>query len=286
MSITTQEFVPGTQIGAGEEAVHECFFGLKEVSKGLLGILTGYLIVLGIIGAAIATVVLVVVNVKAGKLAMGDGATIILAMGGALFLAIIFSGWSILRNKWRCLMNAPERGGAKWWMFASMVCVFATPTINFVCGFMDGYSAGQQASRANRMAAFERMTAEKYTESLKTHDTGAYMRLAGAVIGPLGGIFFLLFLRAVAVTIKSWVLARIAEVHLVLDVLLLVGSLYAIFDITRLRFLPHVWLSLALGGLVSFVLWLVLIIGTVVGISNFLGRQRSPLDPSAPATGW
>lgn len=285
MSITTQEFVPGTEIGAGAEAEYECYFGLKEVSKGLIGILTGYLVALGIFGAAIATVVFVVVNVKAGKLALGDAATIILAMGGVLFLAVIFTGWAILRNKWRCLMNAPERGGAKWWMFASMVCVFATPAINFACG-ITGANAGTQTSRTNRLAALEKMTAEKYTESLRAQDGGAYMRLAGAVVGPLGGMFFLLFLRAVAVTIKSWVLARIAEVHLLLDVLLLVGSLYAIFDITRLRFLPHVWLSLALGGLVSFVLWLVLIIGTVVAIGNFLGRQRSPLDPSASPAGW
>jgi hypothetical protein len=284
MSITTREFVPGTQIEAAAEPEHECYLGLRDLSKGLLGILLGYMIVLGVLVAAVAGLVLVVVNVKAGKLARGDAATIVFAMAGVIFLVVIFTGWMILRNKWRCLMNAPERGGAKWWMFASMVCLFATPAINTVCGFME--AGATHTSRTERLMAFERLTAQKYADSLKTQDSGAYMRLAGAVVGPLGGTFFILFLRAVAISIRSWLLARLAEVNLLLDGLLFVGSLVALYDITRLRFVPHVWLLLAAGGLASFVLWLVLIIGTIARISIFLGNQRSPLEEGPQPGGW
>jgi hypothetical protein len=285
MSITTQEYMPGTAVGTTTETEHECHFGLKELSKGLLGILMGYLLVIGVVAAAAAVLVFVIVNLKAGKLAKGDAMTIVLAGAGAIFLAFVFTGWTILRNKWRCLMNAPERGGAKWWMFASMVCVFATPALNTVCGFMGGYST-TSASRTQRLTALEQLTAEKYMDSLKTGDAESYMRLAGAIIGPLGGMFFILFVRAVAISIRSKIFARLAEVHLVLDILLLVGSLVALFDISRLRFLPHVWLLMGALALVSFVLWLVLILGTVVSINTFLSNQRSPLEDAPSPTGW
>jgi hypothetical protein len=284
MSITTGEFVPGTQIGVTAEAQHECHFGLKELSKALLALLMNYLLLIFVVAAAVATIVFVIVGVKAGKLARGDAGTILLAGFGVVFLALIFTGWAVLRNKWRCLLNAPERGGAKWWMFASMLCLFATPALNTTCGLMGGYTA---KTRAQQIQALENMTAEKYMESLKTGDGYAYMRLAGAVIGPLGGIFFILFLRAVALTIQSWVLARLAELHLVVDVLTLVGSLVALYDISRLRFLPHVWLLLGIGSIFSFVLWLVLMIGTIVSINVFVSNQRSPLDDAPqPAAGW
>jgi hypothetical protein len=188
-----------------------------------------------------------------------------------------------LRNKWRCLMNAPERGGARWWMFASMVCIFATPALNFIGGVTGAYSSGQ--TRAQQVAALEHMTADKYMESLRGGNTESFMRLAGAAIGPLGGMFFILFLRAVAVTINSWVLARLAEVHLVLDILMFIVSFVAVFDMARLRFVPHVWLALGLGSLVSFVLWLVLIIGIIVSINVFLSNQRSPLEDAPQPAG-
>ncbi|HZU35599.1 MAG TPA: hypothetical protein VFA18_06820, partial [Gemmataceae bacterium] len=284
MSITTGEFVPGTEVGVAEEVQHECHFGLKDLSKALLGLLTSYLVLIAVLIAAVATIVFVVMSVKAGKLARGDAATILLAGAGVVFLAFIFTGWAILRNKWRCLMNAPERGGAKWWMFASMVCIFATPALNFVGGIMGGYSSGQ--TRAQQMAALEHMTADKYMASLKTGNTEAYMRLAGAAIGPLGGMFFILFLRAVALTVQSWILARLAEVHLVLDIVMLIASFIAIFDMSRLHFVPHVWLTIGLGSLISFVLWLVLIIGIIVKINVFLGSQRSPLEEEPQPMAW
>jgi hypothetical protein len=283
MSITTGEFVPGTQIGVTAEAQHECHFGLKELSKALLGLLMSYLILIGILAGAIAVLVFVILGVKDGKVTRGDAATILLAGAGVVFLVLIFTGWAVLRNKWRCLMNAPERGGAKWWMFASMVCIFATPALNFVGGVTGAYSAGQ--TRSQQMAALEKMTADKYMESLKTGDAHSYMRLAGAMIGPLGGMFFILFLRAVAVTIQSWVLARLAELHLVLDIAVFVGSLVALFDMSRLKFVPHVWLLVGLGSLLSFVLWLVLIIGIVVSINVFLSNQRSPFDEAPQPAG-
>ena len=108
--------------------------GWSEVCKGLYGILAGYLLILGAaVGAAILIfVILFQMAPGHGHKATGDAfATLIV---GALVLGLMILGAYalIVRNEWRCLRNAPEQCGGKWWMFAAMLCLVAGPVLGSV----------------------------------------------------------------------------------------------------------------------------------------------------------
>src|SRR5262249_43455940 len=110
-----------------------------------------------------------------------------LFLGGTLFgLAALYSYGCIILGHWRCLMNAPERRGAKWLMFSCLTCILAGPMLNFAAGL----TGVQQQPKIER--GVEGIRDFKYTRD------GALMQLGSAGISALGNVLFILFLRAVA----------------------------------------------------------------------------------------
>src|SRR5688572_12386485 len=128
MRLSTQQYIDSLTAHAGPEvrmaAAHHLEFTWGEVSKGLCSILLAYLtllvnclFVLGMaVWAAYATK-------KGGGKLTGDASTVAFLAFVILVLTTLGSIGMIVKGKWRCLQNAPERHGAKWWMFASIVCI-------------------------------------------------------------------------------------------------------------------------------------------------------------------
>jgi hypothetical protein len=83
---------------------------------------------------------------------------------------------TILKGKWACLLNSPERGGARWLIFACMICIVMGPVLNLICSFGG-------VPRADKLAALLNM----YT----------VLQLAGIALSLASSILFVLFLRAV-----------------------------------------------------------------------------------------
>src|SRR5262249_11930197 len=151
---------------------------------------------------------------------VGDRFTILLVGGAVLFFSSLYSSYLVLRGKWRCMMNAPERRAAKWLMFASMVCICAGPALNFASGFVHADPAvGPQGEEVEAKPNLEK-AAVRYTASLRERDMSGFLRMSSSVITPLGPIFFVLFLRAVHGCLGSFAGARVTELYLLFVVLL------------------------------------------------------------------
>src|SRR4051812_45335859 len=234
--MSTQQYLALSRPAADEGLPDDT--GLQEVSRALGGIALGYLLALFNVVGAVALVwyvfwqlAAVTTGANPQKLAAaGDALTVLYIGCGLLILSGLTSAWLILRSKWRCLMFAPERYGAKWWMFASMLCIVAGPVLGFWSGFVSGYEQAKQAQRDRSAGAFVSSGADRYTQGLGARDASGYASLASNVIGPLGGVFFILFLRALALHLGDTARARVTEAYLVFSGLVLAGSLVVAFN--------------------------------------------------------
>jgi hypothetical protein len=284
MSLSTYQYV-APEYGTAQ-TVHRADFGLRELSKGLLGIMLGYLLAVANGAAAVLLLWYVITHLKGGpnSKAWSDTTTVLYVGLGVLKLSNIFCMWMILRNQWRSLMNAPESGGAKWWMFGAMTCFFAWPVILFLSATFGGISDEPHPQKHETfVASLKEWRAEKYADSMKSRNVVGYTRLALLVIPPLGGLFFVLFLRSVGVYLGNSILARLSEAHLLLAVLLFVETLSLLFAPAQLAFLPHAILVVLGGWLLLFVGYFALILLAIAGISYYLANQRTPLEESAKA---
>jgi hypothetical protein len=246
-----------------------------EMTKGLLTVVAGYVLSFANVAAGIALIWIVTGGYRKSVVRVtGDDYTLLLAGGGVLFFTSLFSAYLLLRGKWRCVMSAPEHHGAKWLMFASMICVCAGPAMNFASGFVGAPEAMQAAADSHDKADASRVAA-LYVERLRELDTAAFMRLTGSVLGVLGPIFFVLFLRAVHGCLGSFMGARFTEMYLLFLVLLFAGSLSLLLD-SRVRIQADLLVALAIGWVVATVWYFLLILGAVVGITAHLNAPRPP----------
>src|SRR5262249_18554082 len=120
MGLTTQRYLAEEFQGLGQPPEHHfAETGWPEVRRGLNGILLAYLLCVLCLGLAVGLVVFVMSELTSPQpsIATGDLDTILYAGGGVLFLLWLGSFSVLVRNKCRCVMNAPEREGARWWMF-------------------------------------------------------------------------------------------------------------------------------------------------------------------------
>jgi hypothetical protein len=246
-----------------------------EVMKGLLTVIAGY--AMGFI-SSFAAVTVVWIATGAGRISLdqvsGHEYTWLLVGGSVCFFASLASTYLLFRGKWRCVMNAPEHRGAKWLVFASMVCVCAAPALHFASGF--GYAQPRVKVRIDQpefKPQVEKVMA-RYIERLRESDPSSYMRLAGSVLAPLGPIFFVLFLRAVHVCLGGFAGARFTELYLLFVTLLFVGSLALLLD-PNVKIGMDLLVCLGAGWVLSFVSYFVLIVAAVLKISAYVNASQT-----------
>jgi hypothetical protein len=247
-----------------------------EVTKGLVAILAGYVLsVLNVVAAGVMLWYTTGGFQTPVAQVTGDNFSILLIGSAVLFFSSLYSSYLVIRGKWRCMMNAPERRGAKWLAFASLVCIFAGPAINFASSFV-GMTAPRPRPRPSRVEELPRGSnaLTRYAEELRGRNLTAYLRLAGSTITPLGPIFFVLFLRAIHRCLGGFLGARFTEMYLLFVVLLFAGGLSLLLD-SQVRIQVDLLAALALGWLVATIWYFLLIIGAVFGISAYLNEPRS-----------
>jgi hypothetical protein len=88
----------------------------------------------------------------------------------------LFGFITVLRGKWTCLLNCPDRGGARWLIFGCMVCIIMGPVFQFVC-FIGGLLGIANSPYFPTVALI--------------------LQCVGIGLGLAGSILFVLFLRAV-----------------------------------------------------------------------------------------
>lgn len=255
--------------------------GWEEVRKGLNGIIFSHLLSFASILVAMGIGWLVYAQIKGLKEAseLGDVSTIIYAGLGVLFLMSVFSYGMMVRGMWRCLMKAPEREGAKWWMFAAILCFLAGPALNIVAPFV-GSDKGRAAAKDERISTTLYRSAAKYPKTLAMTnlDSATYLSLGGTAASWLSGMFFLLFLRAVACCFRAWTRARVTELLIAFSLFLLAGTLYQAYEFLEFRGRPELLLGAIAGWVLALVWYFVLLVSTSGMIACGLPRRRFRLD--------
>jgi hypothetical protein len=280
MNLSTMRYFESPLLPVAEKPAGTNDAAWIEVTKGLLSVIAGYVLSVFNVAAGVGLIWITTRGFRKPLVRVeGDDFTLLLVGSAVLFFTSLFSSYLLLRGKWRCVMNAPERYGAKWLMFGSMICVCAGPALNFVAGFT---SPPPPATRQMTAEELEKAGGSKavvrVASQLREANTAAVLRLTGSAIGVLGPILFVLFLRAVHGCLGSFLGARFTELYLLFLVLLFAGSLSLLLD-ARVRLQADLLVSLAIGWLVAAAWYILLILGAVFGISAHLNAPRSVQEP-------
>jgi hypothetical protein len=261
---------------------HDVEIGLADVRKGIVRIVLGYLTALGTLLAVVGLLCYVAFQVRDAhsRKAVEEASTVLFAGMLVLGLLSLFSLALILRGKWLCLMSAPENYHAKWFMFASILCILTGPALNIGSAFI-GLDKEQSArmSKAKKDPAVLVKQIEEYKKGLKSLTTHDYVKLAGDLAGVLSTVFFVLFLRAVALCCNDGPRARLAELYLLFSGLLLAGVVYFFVNPSFFLARPQLLIGLGVGWLFSALWYFLLIVSTIVCIGNILARPRARLSP-------
>jgi hypothetical protein len=249
--------------------------GLVDLRKGLNTILRGYLLLVGAILAACAVVGYLIIQAGDQPLprqVLGRASTLLFTMALVLGLAAIGSLTLIVRGKWICLSSAPERFHARWMMFMSILCVLAVPALN-AGAILIGECKADNRGRARNQTSTLLHQLDEYKNGKLDLDTLGYVKLAGQAFGLLSGIFFILFLRAVALGWGAEWRARFAELYLLFLALLIAGVVALLWKPSYMMARPRLLLGLAAGWLIAGLWYFALILSMVIGIGNMLARR-------------
>jgi hypothetical protein len=245
---------------AGEHLRFE--LGWSEVRGGLGLILRGYFIIIGaaiILGMMIA-IILFMSPAERAKIpwqVREVGPFLLLALFG---LACLYAYGCIIIGHWRCLMNVPERCGAKWLMFACLTCILAGPALNFAAG----YSGVQKQPKIEH--GLSGIKEIKYTTE------GLVMQIGSIAIQILGNVLFLLFLRAIARCFEDSTRVFLVNLYLGFTAVLLVGTVILPFAGVNPAMLMLYALGLGLGWLLNFFAYLAVVLIIRTGITAGLSR--------------
>jgi hypothetical protein len=250
--------------------------GLPDLRKGLNTILMGYLLSVGAVLAACGVVAYFVI--KAGSASLTRGAvekasTVLFAVVLLLGVAGVGSLILIVRGKWLCLSSAPESFHAKWMMFMSILCLLAAPALNTGVFLVGKSKTDARGGTSNPAAALLEDIDQFNKHGMPDLDTRAYVKLAGQAFGMLSGVFFVLFLRAVALGWGAPWRARFAELYLFFLALLVVGLVVLIWKPSYMMAHPQLLLALIGGWLIAGLWYLTLILIMVISISSMLARR-------------
>jgi hypothetical protein len=264
MTLQTLSYLPDAP-----QEHHDPSIGLAEVRKGLYTIVLGYLLCFLAIAGLVGVCVYVFVDAAtspSASVATGDASVIL--FGGVLVmgLAILGSLALIVRGKWICLMNAPETLHAKWFMFASILCILTWPALNFGSNLIGEDKDEARMNKRARTTAVLRREFEDYKKGIPTLDTRGWIRVAGDIASFCSSIFFVLFLRAVALCWGYTGRARFAELYLVLIAVLVAGVVLLIRNPAYYIARPQFLLGLAGGWILSGLWYFLLIILTIAGL--------------------
>lgn len=260
--------------------------GLRDLRKGLNCVLLGYLCTAAaILGAAGIVWYLIVqtTGTSQARIAADQASVVIFTLALLLPLTGLGSLVLVVRGKWLCLMSAPEQCHAKWMMFMSILCILAGPLLNWGTLILKDDKPTGRGRPANSMSVARiQYEIDSYKDGLPELSTRGYVKLAGKGIGLLSGVFFVLFLRAMAQSWGSWVGARLAELYLLFVAVLVAGVVVLIRNPSYLLQRPQLLLGLGAGWLLSVLWYFGLILSTSIGISYLL--VRPPPKPAPPVS--
>jgi hypothetical protein len=246
-------------------------FGWSEVATGLSRILLAYLV--GVLGIGLGVGLLVAGalgrELKLFATNVRETSELFVFFGtGIVVISGLISYGMILAAKRRCVLGAPERHGAKWLIFACILCLLLGPAISFLTSLSGEGSQNYKAMRNGKEGIAE----------LQFTSAGSIAQLASFVVSTASEVFFILFLRAVARCFSNEFCTWFATLYLIFTCLLLGGTVQVVMLIRdSVTLHPQALIGLGLAWLLNGVFYIVLILLTRVCIGNGLSKIRSPL---------
>ncbi|HEY8504381.1 MAG TPA: hypothetical protein VIL46_07340 [Gemmataceae bacterium] len=225
--------------------------GWREVASGLGRILAGCLLFVVAAAGAVVVAPLVAAKAQAARNLPGppDPAVTWLVMLSALGLAslVLLCYWLMISGQWRCALGAPDRCGARWFLFGCILCVLVGPAM----------------SVAEAIIAASDPLAARFTPAQRV---GAAVRLplsltelVGVAVDLIGMVLFVLFIRSVGVCFDARRLISQAELYLTFSVGLIAMTLYLIFGADPAQLPRYVMLLVGIGWIAGGVWFLFLI---------------------------
>jgi hypothetical protein len=283
-----------------ESASSPMELGWPEVRTGLHSILLGYLVTIFSVALMVLGIWYIASLALEGRIADAviDAGMLIIFGAGLMFLLGLLSLLLVITGKVRCLINVPERAGAKWMMFCSILCFLVSPALNIAAHFIPSKVSPQEVEALMRkhsdlfegkvglLAAGPRngksdSAMEMINEirdlvvSLAFLDSKAYITLGGMLAGVLHTVFFVLFLRAIAQCFDDTPRRVFAELYMLFSLALLAACVFLFFHPPdRLEVLGLMVLILAAGWLLNLFWYLGLIVSASMGIARGLALQQ------------
>ncbi len=260
--------------------------GWQDVASGLSKILFGYgllavnfLIIVGLIAY-------VVLSNSAPRRPNAQDAIVamwVLYLGiGIVGLLSIYTYAQIFIGKCRCAIHAPERCGARWYIFACLLCIVVGPVV----GTINSIAVQSSVSTPEKKQKLRDELLQKAQGQGGDSGVLAEIRrsftitqIASALVSMSTTVFFVLFLRAIGACFEERLLIQMTDFYLMFSALLMGFTIYLLCA-TRLdaSFLV-VLVVLGVGGLIGAAWYLALVVYTRLVILSRLAKLRSPLDP-------
>lgn len=235
--------------------------------SGLGLILRGWVLMIASFFLAAFAIVMIFGRSSAGGFKLGENSRdlCLFLTAGFLVLAWVYSYGCIIVGHWRCLMNAPERRGAKWLMFACMTCILAVPTLNFASG----------TSGLRRQPVIKRGLED--VGQVEFTSAGKIMSAASLGCEVLSTVLFMLFLRAVGRCFDDRACTHLVDLYLGLLAVMVVSTTMFLFGGLKPAVLAMLALPLLAGWGLCFAGYLALLGVIRGGIRRGLGRLKSPV---------
>ncbi len=255
---------------ASSRPAGEIELGWSGVATGLTRILIGY----SLLQLQIIMVVLLVTWLVSEMPATVEDAgragltmALVATLGfGLIALVSLYSYILILTGKCRCAIDAPEASGARWLMFACILCIIAGPVLSIASSFVGPSQARDLSSAKSREELTGKLAGPSHAEAV------------GGILSIGATLLFVLFLRAIGQRFESQTLVTMCEVYLLVSALV-VGVTLQLFYFSDNPFQNLLLLAgVAVGWLLLGVLYIGLIIGARVVLAVELSRPRSPLS--------
>ena len=269
-----------------DEAEVRAELGWPEVRRGLNRILLAHLVLIGCLAALVMLIVYLVAQPlpkHPDKEVSVAEVVAILGLAGLGF-AMLYYVYLTVRGHWNCLMNAPERYAAKWFIFAAILFRVVSPTFGFAAGFLSigtpPPTAGRSSKPPDSTAAYVR-DLQDYPERMSEDETSGYLMVASGLVSLASDVAFILFLRAVARCFEDDLRVRLADVYIFFVVALFLVGVVVQFAAPDLRSDPRYFLALGGAYGLAFLWYLGLLVSTSTCIAAALARPQAALAEPA-----
>jgi hypothetical protein len=246
--------------------------GWTEVRRALGLVLRGYiLLIIATVLTAVAFIYFLGMDAKEKARIPWQIRDIGFFLGLGLFgLLCVYCYGCVIVGHWRCLMNAPERRGARWLMFGCLTCTLSGPALSLASGLTGVDNKPKIAKGVDGIREF------------KMSKEGQIMQVGSAGIQLLGSALFILFLRSVAKCFEFRFRVLALDLYLICSLMLGVATGYMVNHARDIDALIKLAPIVGLGWAANLFFFLIVIIIVRRGIAEGLAKLTPVLQEKNP----